>query len=86
MVGSLSISDVVMYENKLYKVVSCQAMNWFMEYEPMVYGLITYGKKEREDKGVELYVREGLLRKATPYEIRTWRLFYANETDGGDFN
>lgn len=76
MAGNFNLSDLVIYENRLYQVVEAHAMNWFMEYEPIVYGLITYGKRPREDKGIELYVREGLLRRATSEEIETWRLLY----------
>lgn len=76
MVGKYNIGDIVKYQNKIYKIVECHAINWFTESDPVIYGLILAGQVVKQDRGAEIYARETLIRPLNKKEILTWRLLY----------
>lgn len=71
-----SLEELVIHEGSVYKVTSIHAINWFMP-TPFVYGLVLAQSNPLEPlANKELYVREGLLERATDKQVIAWNVLY----------
>ena len=71
-----SLEELVIHEGNVYKITSVHAMNWFMA-NPYVYGVVLAQSNPLEPlANKELYVREGLLDKATDKQVLAWNVLY----------
>lgn len=77
--GKFNIGEKVKFDGKVYTVIECHSLNWFQEFEPLIYGLVLAGKRPSSDRGDLIYVREGLLKPLTVKEKNTWRLLYGRK-------
>lgn len=76
LIPKYNIEEYVLYEGKVYKVTSIHALNWFISI-PFVYGLVLAHTKPSEPYAhKELFVREGLLQKASIAQIGIWKTLY----------
>ena len=72
-----SLGEIILYENRLYVINSIYALNWFLENEPFVYGLVTITSNLKEPYAhKELLVREGLLKNITDTDRMIWKVLY----------
>ena len=77
MFGKFSLGDIIIYKGIIYKVNSVHSLNWFVEHEPIVYGLINVESNEvSEYSGKELMIREGLLNYITQHQMNVWKVLY----------
>jgi len=76
MTDKLQIGDLVKFDKRLYRIIYAIPMNWFMEEDPVVYGLVLADKRPINDRGVEIYVAAENIEKPTENEIKVWRVLY----------
>jgi len=77
MVGRFSIGDIVLYQNKIYKINSAYLLNDFLPEFPIVYGLIAYNAKPPAKKeGNELLVSEIQLKYVTKQKLTALKVLY----------
>ena len=74
-----NLEDIVLYEDKVYKVTSIHALNWFMN-NPFVYGIALVTSDPREPLAhKEVYVIEKNIIAASEREAKIWKVLYGKQ-------
>lgn len=74
--SKFSIGDIVVYDNKVYKVVKIYAPNWNLD-NPFVYGLALLQSDPAEPVDGKLVpVREPLMESAPEHLAGVWKVLY----------